>query len=128
VKSLRAVLLSALLLLALVAHAQQPPQSQTIPYKKEEGAGALALNVGLGFLVAIGLGLGALYLLRNQLQRRQGGSQRRLRVVETLRLAPRTTLFLVEFDGRGLLLGQHGENIALIKETAAEPPGETRAE
>jgi flagellar biogenesis protein FliO len=127
VKSSRAVLLSALLVLALAAHAQQPTQSQAIPYKKEESGGTLALTVGAGFLVALGLGLGALYLLRNQLQRRQGGPQRRLRVVETLRLAPRTTLFLVELDGRGLLLGQHGENIALIKETAAELPGETRA-
>jgi flagellar biogenesis protein FliO len=113
-----------LLAVALCAQAQQAPQppAQPIPFKKDDGGGALALNTGLGFVVAVGLGIGALYLLRNQLLRRQVRSPRRMRVLETLRLAPKATLFLVEVDGRSLLLGQQGETLVVLGDASAPSP------
>ena len=40
---------------------------------------------------------------------------RRMRLVETLRLGPKATVFLVEVDGSTLLIGQHGETLALLE-------------
>jgi flagellar biogenesis protein FliO len=123
-------LAAALLLAAVVSAApdgaaeQVPPRAadgqanQPIPFRKDDSVGAMAMNVGLGLIVAIGAGVGALYLLRRYLAVVQKAPGRRLRVIETIRLGPKSALFLVELDGRSLLIGQHGETLAVL----AEPP------
>ena len=91
------------------AHATAP-----IPFRKDDNAGALAVNVGLGLIVALGLGIGVLYLLKRYLVGVQRAPGRRLRVIETVRLSPKSSLFLVECDNRALLIGQHGDTLAVL--------------
>ena len=38
-----------------------------------------------------------------------------MRLIETLRLGPKASLFLVELDGKTLLIGQHGESLAVLE-------------
>jgi flagellar biogenesis protein FliO len=88
--------------------------TKPIPYRKDESFGDLATNVGFGLIVAIGVGVGALYLLRRYLVTMQKSPGRRLRVIESVRLGPKSALFLVELDGRGLLVGQQGDTLAVL--------------
>jgi len=75
--------------------------------------------LGLGYWPALILApiiVGALGIVgyRHLTGARPSFPGRRLRVVETLRLAPRTALFVVEFDRRTLLIGQHGDRLSLL--------------
>ena len=87
---------------------------QAIPFRKDDDIGGMALNVGLGLAVAIGAGVAALYLLRRYLAGIQKAPGRRLRVIETVRLGPRSALILVEVDGRSLLIGQQGDALSVL--------------
>ena len=98
------------------AHATAP-----IPFRKDDNAGALAVNVGLGLIVALGLGIGVLYLLKRYLVGMQRAPGRRLRVIETVRLSPKASLFLVECDNRALLIGQHGDTLAVLDAPSSVP-------
>ncbi len=40
---------------------------------------------------------------------------KRIRIAEVRRLGPKTALFLVEVDGRSLLLGQQGDRLMLLE-------------
>ena len=104
---------------ARVPEAQVPPAVQTIPFRKDDDVGALMLNVGLGLAVAIGVGVGALYVLRRHLAGVQKAPGRRLRVLETVRLGPKTALVLVEVDGRSLLIGQQADTLTVLSPAAA---------
>lgn len=113
---------------AFAADAQQPTAlgkdaaAASIPFRKDDNLGEMAVTVGLGLVVAIGAALAALYMLRRYLVRVQQGPGRRLRVIETIRLGPKSALFLVELDGRGLLIGQHGDALALLAQPEPLPP------
>ena len=98
--------------------------ARPIPFRTDDSLGGLALSVGLGLVIALGAGLGALHLLRRYLARSQGAPGRRLRVIETVRLGPKSALFLVEIDGRSLLVGQQGESLAVLTgpQRAGDPP------
>jgi len=122
VNALIAAVLVALALCAAPMCAAQPagnrvasaPAAQPIPFRKDESLADMALTVGTGLVVAIGAAAVALYLLRRYataMDRRPG---RRLRVIETVRLGPKSALFLIELDGRALLIGQHGETLATL--------------
>lgn len=124
-----AVLLAVGLAAAQGAFAEQTPPrpadaqgAQPIPFRKDEGFGAMVLNAGLGLAVAIGAAVGVLYLLRRHLAGGQNAPGRRLRVIETVRLGPKTTLFLVAVDDRNLLIGQQGDTLVALAQPSA-PPG-----
>lgn len=108
-----------------------PPAAQPIPYRRDESVGAMALDV-VGVLgVSLAVGVGALVLLRRWLGRSQAAPGRRLRVVETVRLTPKSALFLVELDRRTLLIGQQGDSLVVLAPPSppsgasvpADPPG-----
>ena len=72
-------------------------------------------------LAALAVGAGALWWLR---QRTSGAlpnllqglipTARRMKLVESLRVSPRTSLLLVEVDGRTILLGEHAAGLVLL--------------
>ena len=127
------MLLAAVLLFAAGAVLAQPasppaappkaesPAVQPIPFRKDDDTGALALNVATGLVVSIGLAVGVLFVLRRYLQKSQQAPGKRLRVLETVRLTPKSALYLVEVDKRTLLIGQQGETLAVL---AQSMPGE----
>lgn len=91
-----------------------PPAAQPIPYRRDESVGAMALDV-VGVLgISLAVGVGALVVLRRWLARSQGSPGRRLRVVETVRLTPKSALFLVELDRSTLLIGQQGDSLVVL--------------
>ena len=92
--------------------------AQPIAFRKDDGLGAMALDVGLGLAVAIAVAGVVLFLLRRHLRGARNASGRRLRLLETLRLTPKSALFLVEFDGRSVLLGQHGDSLTVLDRSA----------
>jgi hypothetical protein len=92
--------------------------AQPIAFRKDDGLGAMALDVGLGLAVAIAVAGVVLFLLRRHLMGARNASGRRLRLLETLRLTPKSALFLVEFDGRSVLLGQQGDSLTVLDRSA----------
>jgi flagellar biogenesis protein FliO len=111
------------LVLSVAAQAQEAPPPRpgaaaasraAIPYKRDEDIGASLVRVGVGLAIALGVGVAALAgYKRLVLPQAVGG--RRMRLVETLRLGPKAAVFLVEVDGRALLIGQQGETLALLE-------------
>lgn len=103
--------------------AAQPPTSgpaaadpaRPIPYKREEDLAGQLVRVGVGLAVALGVAFAALYGYKRYLGRHLAPTGRRMRVVESLRLTPKTTLFLVEVDGKTLLISQVGETLVALK-------------
>jgi flagellar biogenesis protein FliO len=115
---------------ARTAKAEEPPAraaapAQPIPYRKDESVGAMALDVAGVLGVSLAVGVGALVLLRRYLVRTQGAPGRRLRVVETVRLTPKSALYLVELDRRTLLIGQQGDSLVVL--APAAPPDDPAA-
>lgn len=95
--------------------------ASAIGYKPDGDFGPLLLQATLvlaGLAAAFVAGAYGLKRLRGHVL---GPVTRRLRVAESLRLAPRTTLWLVEVDGRTVLLGQHGQQLSLLVGTGALP-------
>jgi hypothetical protein len=104
---------------------QEPPAvvpSKPIPYKKEEsGTGAAAGKSILILAILLGLAWLALVLAKRYLPQLRlnlplplkASGERRLKLVETLRVGPRTSLYLVQFDRQTLLLAQSGDNITV---------------
>ena len=136
--SLRAVPIAALLVTSITvlliagtpASAQPDKPRSEIPFRKEPLPGFDGERWALGVLVALGVGGGALLWLRRRLPGALPGAwpgllpaarERRMRLIESLRVSPRTTLLLVEVDGRALLLGDHAGDLVLLS-----PPAELR--
>ncbi len=125
----RATLSAMLLSSALVAGAQQPggmtgrselQSGAPIPFRKDDDMGDLALKVALGLGVSIAIAVGVLVVLRRYLGPVQRGGGRRLRVLESVRLTPKSAVFLVEVDRRTLLIGQQGETLVVLAEPAGD--------
>jgi flagellar biogenesis protein FliO len=119
------------------AHAQETQKREAahaIPYKQESSFAdqLIALGIALATVAVAGaIGIGGYRYLTGA---RAESPSRRLKVLETLRLSPRTVLFLVEFDRRTLLIGQQGDRLTLLlgpPETgspeALEPTGQKHA-
>jgi len=106
--------------LAGTAHAVETPAAKassaparTIAFKSDDDLTAPLARVVVGLVLALGVGAAALAGYK-RFTATHGGT-RRMRLIETLRLGPKATLFLVELDGRTLLIGQQGESLAQIE-------------
>lgn len=105
--------------------AQEPPAAgagRQIPYKKADAAtGAAAGQSILVLAVLLGVAWGGLVLARRYLPQLGLGlpsplkpnAARRLKVLETMRLGPRASLYLVQFDHTTVLLAQSGDNMTV---------------
>ncbi len=98
---------------------------QEIPFKRDSdiSGGQLSRVVGV-LLVVVALAAGTVYLLKKYVTGvdiGRNGGRRRIRLLESRRLTPRTALFLVEVDGKTLLLSQHGEKLVLIESMGVVP-------
>jgi len=106
------------------AHSAPPPNKSIssnnpeIPFKKENDISSSQITRLVGiFIVVVLLAAGTVYLLKRYItgvEIGKTGSRRRIRLLESKRLTPRTILFLVEIDGKTLLLSQHGEKLLLV--------------
>ena len=127
--TLRVLLAAALLQLSPVQAQTSSDQAASsgkrseIPFRKEAtpgvDSGRWALGVGLATLA----GMGVLWWLRRRHpaalqglwpQAGPGAPARRLKLVESLRVSPRSTLLLVEVDGRSLLLAEQAGALQLL--------------
>jgi hypothetical protein len=101
-----------------------------IPYRKDDDAGDLVVKVALGLGLSLVAAFAILLALRRYVAPLQRGAGRRLRLVETLRLTPKATLYLVEVDQRTLLVGQQGETLVVLgaPDVASAPKAEDRDE
>ena len=102
--------------------------AQTIPFKQEsQGLAAQAGKSVAMLLLAIGVAAAMLYAVKKYLPKiaPSMATGKRLQLIEVLRLTPKTTLFLVQFDGATLLLGQQGESINVIEARSQIPEAVT---
>lgn len=114
------------LVLAPVARGQDATQApapatfrsdpQRIAYKEDSSAsvGWLALRLGGGLVLMAALAFTAAWLAKRYLPGVRGYSldgQSRIQLLESRRITPKLTLFVLEFEGRQLLLAQSGERI-----------------
>jgi flagellar biogenesis protein FliO len=129
-------LFSAAVLLALVllspgaraVEAQVPHQA--IPYKRETSSAESDLVRLVGALAVCGAVLGGvLYVLRRR-PNLLGGNiptrRKKLELLETQRLGPRATLYVVRFAGSLHVLAHSEHGITRVA-SAAEPPEATEA-
>ena len=91
--------------------AQTPIGFKTEPSMTEQllRTGAILALLAVGFVSSA-------YAYRYLQRQRLAGSGRRLKLVETLALAPKTRLFLVELDHHIFLLGQHGATLSVLSD------------
>lgn len=91
-------------------------QTQPIPYKRDEspGVGALLMRIGVGLLLVTALALGTVLFAKRYLPGLRGFSvdgKGRVQLLETRRITSKLTLFVIEFEGRALLVAQSGDRI-----------------
>ena len=87
-----------------------------IAYKEEnsDGFGVLALRLGGGLVLMAILAFAAAVLAKRYLPAVRGYSldgKSRIQLLESRRITPKLTLFVLEYEGRQLLLAQSGERI-----------------
>ena len=144
---LRPRLLAPLALLALLAATLLQPgpvQAQStsdkaassdkrseIPFRKEATPGVDSTRWALGVGLATLAGVGVLWWLRRRHpaalqglwpQAGPGAPARRLKLVESLRVSPRSTLLLVEVDGRSLLIAEQAGVLRLLSPMTPTTP------
>jgi flagellar biogenesis protein FliO len=87
-----------------------------IPYKPPDDLLGMLLPVAIVLLVLIVAAVAAMLWFRRAGVPLAGTRQaRRLRLVERIVLSRRSSLLLVECDGRMLLLGESGDRLALLE-------------
>jgi flagellar biogenesis protein FliO len=87
------------------------------------GSGIDYLRVILSLAVCLALGIGVAYMLRRLHAHRPSGQPRQLRVLESIRLDTRTSLYLVQCGNQRKLVasGTHGLNVSSIETIDAAP-------
>jgi len=90
--------------------------AQPIPFRKDDDAGDLVVRVALGLGVSLLVAFGILIAVRRYGTPLQRGTGRRLKLLESIRLTPKSALFLVSLDERTLLIGQQGETLVVLAE------------
>lgn len=103
------------------AEAPRPAQAGApapIAFKAEPSMTEQLVRTGAVLAVLVAGLLSSAYGYRYFKQQRLAGSGRRLKVVETLPLAPKTRLFLIELDHHVILLGQQGATLSVLADHA----------
>lgn len=122
----RRIVIAALFGAACAASAQAERASEpgAIPFRKgSTPAGFDGSRWAAAVLTALAVGAGLLWWLRRRLPGATAGSRgRRIKLVETIRVSPRTTLLLVEVDGKTLLVGEPSGAIVLLSPAGGERP------
>ncbi len=97
----------------------------SIPYKQESTVSSSDVGrVVVVFLFVVAVAAGAAYLLKRYYVAAPGDAGgKRIRIAEVRRLGPKTALFLVEVDGRSLLLGQQGDRLMLLESSTKQVAG-----
>ena len=100
----------------LAQDAAHPPG---ITYKTDNTAdvGSLALRLVGGLVLMATLTFATAWLAKRYLPGLRGYSsdgQSRVQLLETRRITPKLTLFVLEFEGRRLLLAQSGERVVEV--------------
>jgi flagellar biogenesis protein FliO len=121
-----AALAVALAGLAAPAAAQAPAEAprERIPFKQDDGEfGALMLRVVIAFSALALLGGGVIYILKRRGYVTLPGAEgpRPLRLVQSMRLGPRTGLLVVEFGENRVLLSQGESGATLISSERIAP-------
>jgi hypothetical protein len=104
---------------ALAQNTSQP--AARIPYKQDNGGsgpgGGLLLRVAGGLMLATTLAFVAAILAKRYLPGMRGYSsdgKSRIQLLESRRVTPKLTLFVLEYEGRRLLLAQSGDRVVEI--------------
>ncbi|HLQ26890.1 MAG TPA: hypothetical protein VK138_13555 [Acidiferrobacterales bacterium] len=127
-----AIIMSMAVLLASGQNVYSAPPSnkkistnnQEIPFKKGSDISSSQITRLVGiFIVVVLLAAGTVYLLKRYItgiEMGKNGIRRRIRLLESKRLTPRTILFLVEIDGKTYMLSQHGEKLLLVDSISSD--------
>lgn len=94
--------------------------TNAIPFKQDKPAGEVQLNrVVTAFVLCVGGLAAVLYVVRrrgnNPLMPRR--SPREIRIVETQRLSPRSSLHIIEYAGKRMLLAEGPQGVSRIDES-----------
>ncbi len=84
------------------------------------GTGDLFFRMILMVLLVVVLGAAAIYLSKKLLPRFTQLSGKRIRVVETVHLGPRKTVYLLKIGSQELLIGSTNENITKLADITDE--------
>jgi flagellar biogenesis protein FliO len=115
--------------------AQAAVPANAIPYKKTDaGTGATAGKSFSILAVLVGLACAGLFVLRRYFPQLpmglkmplKAGAPRKLTLVESMRLGPKASLYLVQLEGRTLLLGQSGDSITVVANGGADDGSNAR--
>jgi flagellar biogenesis protein FliO len=98
--------------------------AESIPFKRDEALGGQIARVAMLFVAIAAVFVGGAFIYKRRFRLRRAHSLRRLKVVETLRLTPKTALFLIEFDDSAFLVGQHGERLHMLAERPKQSQNE----
>jgi flagellar biogenesis protein FliO len=118
--------LAALTALCCQAASADPAAAARIPFKREALAdGAATPGATLLTLLLAALAIGVLYWLRKRVALQvPGRGERLLRVLESQRLGPRSTLSVVEFAGQRYLLAQSEQGVQCVASVPVAAGGE----
>jgi flagellar biogenesis protein FliO len=105
------------------AIAADVPTSQ-IPYKQDKTSAESDFSrVALGLTGCLLLLAGAVYVIRRRLGLTlPTGQVKKLRIVETHRLNPRSSLYVIEFAGKYHVLAQGEQGVHCVVSTPIESP------
>ncbi|KQV58001.1 MULTISPECIES: flagellar biosynthetic protein FliO [unclassified Duganella] len=100
----------------------QASSTAAIPFKRESDVPVgSAVGGGVGVLLIALAAIVVVQVLRKKLKLAPpGAGARHLRVLETQRLGPRSTLAVVEFAGRRYLLAQGEHGVSCVDSVPAE--------
>jgi flagellar biogenesis protein FliO len=103
--------------------------ANAIPYKKTDAGSAGTAGKSFSILaLLLALACAGLFAFRRYFPQLpmslkmplKAGAPRRLTLVESMRLGPKASLYLVQMDGRTLLLGQSGDRITVVVNDSAD--------
>src|SRR4029077_7248607 len=127
-----ALLLLAPLLFSAAYAATAPGElsEPKIPFKKrDDSMGGVVARVVGGLVIVVIVGVGAVFLLKRyfpSFYHPTSAGAARIKLLEVRRLTPKTTLFLVEVEGRQLLLGQSADRIVTLHESSVASASESK--
>jgi hypothetical protein len=107
------------------APSSSAPGAERIPFKQDDDDfGATMWRVVLVTAGMALLAVAAVYLMRRQglMPGTKAGDVDAMRVLQTLRTGPRTSLLVVRFGAQRMLLGQSDQGVRVLASEPAEKP------